>query len=189
MQLLGVLRMILALFNGVLARGASEDAVRLRHVLPHVPQTECPDRSHRNFRHEDRERSSIPSTSATKRVSGTTQCQLSGCPKSARRNLMTSLLISRTWRLIDANPGYQPTAKRQSRENRPMIDKDRRSFFKKFCLAGAVLASSEASLPQRTAASAPPAVNGICLRVPHLEVGGEFSRMKRSPPASGGSTP
>lgn len=67
-----------------------------------------------------------------------------------------------------------------------MIDKGRRSFFKNFVMAGAVLATAgEAVSPGRAAASPDPALIGVCLCVPNLEVGAEFAeQMKQSAPGS-----
>jgi hypothetical protein len=67
-----------------------------------------------------------------------------------------------------------------------MIDKGRRSFFKNFVMAGAVLATAgEAVSPRRAAASPYPSLIGVCLCVPNLEVGTEFAeQMKQSAPGS-----
>lgn len=67
-----------------------------------------------------------------------------------------------------------------------MIDKGRRGFFKKFAMAGAVLATSGGVVSPKTAgAFSRPAITGVCLRVPHLEMGDEFAgQMKQSAPGS-----
>jgi hypothetical protein len=63
-----------------------------------------------------------------------------------------------------------------------MIDKERRGFFKKVVMAGAVLAASGEVLSYReAAASTYPAIKGVCLLVPNLEMGAEFAeQMKQS---------
>lgn len=67
-----------------------------------------------------------------------------------------------------------------------MIDMERRGFFKKVVLAGAVLAGPAAAVaPSTSVASDRPVIQGVCLRVPHLEIGDEFAEeMKRCAPGS-----
>ena len=63
-----------------------------------------------------------------------------------------------------------------------MIDKSRRSFFKKIAMAGAVLAvSAEEVSPRQAAATAPASIEGVCLLVPNMEAGVDFAeQMKKS---------
>ena len=67
-----------------------------------------------------------------------------------------------------------------------MIDKSRRSFFKKIAMAGAVLAvSGEAVASGKAAAGTFAAIEGICLLVPNMAVGVDFAaQMKKSAPGS-----
>ena len=67
-----------------------------------------------------------------------------------------------------------------------MVDKHRRNFFKKVVMTGAVLAASGGAVVTRNAAAASRAeINGVCLRVPNLDVGAEFAeQMKKSAPGS-----
>lgn len=67
-----------------------------------------------------------------------------------------------------------------------MIDKGRRIFFKKCVMAGAVLAASGAAVsPREAGAFGQTSIQGVCLRVPNFEVGGEFvEQMRQSAPGS-----
>jgi len=67
-----------------------------------------------------------------------------------------------------------------------MINKSRRSFFKKIAMAGAVLAvSTEQLVPRNAVAAAPAAIEGLCLLVPNMEMGVDFAaQMKKSAPGS-----
>lgn len=67
-----------------------------------------------------------------------------------------------------------------------MIDEGRRGFFRKFVMTGAALAASAGvAAPRKAAASPGPGIKGVCLRVPHLELGEAFAeQMKERAPGS-----